>query len=93
MILLLLRLQIVPVSFGMMGRSTKRSIDLRHDPGIAQLVITVIFTLLAVIAVILRLVSRRLSKAKLQLDDYIIIVALVRARVNYLCYTQLTTGR
>jgi len=78
-ILLLLRLQIVPVSFGMMGSSTKRSIDLRQDPGIAQLVITVIFTLLAVIAVILRLVSRRLSKAKLQLDDYIIIVALVRA--------------
>ncbi len=79
MILLLLRLPIVLVSFGMMGSSTKRSIDLRHDPGIAQLVITVIFTLLAVIAVILRLVSRRLSKAKLQLDDYIIIVALVRA--------------
>lgn len=79
MILLLLRLQIVPVSFGMMGSSTKRSIDLRHDPGIAQLVIAVIFTLLAIIAVILRLVSRRLSKTKLQLDDYMIIVALVRS--------------
>lgn len=83
----------MPVSFGMMGSSTKRSFDLRHDPGIVQLVITVIFTLLAVIAVILRLVSRRLAKAKLQLDDYIIIVALVRSRVKYLICTELTTGR
>jgi len=63
----------------MLGSSIKRSIDLRRDPGITQLVVTVIFTLLAIIAVVLRLVSRRLSKVKPQLDDYIIIVALVRS--------------
>jgi len=61
----------------MMGSSIKRSIDLRRDPGVTQLVVTVIFTLLAIIAVVLRLASRRLSKVKIQLDDYIIIVALV----------------
>ena len=66
-----------------MGSGRRRSIDLGRDPGVAQIVISVVFALLAIIAVVLRIVSRRLSKVKLQLNDYLIIVALVRGKPIY----------
>ncbi|MCJ1266425.1 hypothetical protein MMC22_006310, partial [Lobaria immixta] len=48
-----------------------------HDSGIPRLLVSQIICLvLAVIAVILRLVSRRLNKASIQSDDYMILIAL-----------------
>lgn len=42
-----------------------------------QLTVTVLFGTLAVIAVVLRVISRRLSRVYLQVNDYMIILALV----------------
>ena len=41
-------------------------------------VLSIVFPVLSIVAVALRLYSRRLKKLRLQADDYIIIPALVR---------------
>ena len=62
-----------------MALSPRRLIDLGGDPGVAQLVIAVVFGVLSITAVALRIVSRRLSRKQLEISDYAIFVALVRS--------------
>lgn len=50
---------------------------IKDNRGPDMVVSTVICISLACIAVLLRLIARRLSKAKIWFDDYMIIVALV----------------
>lgn len=61
-----------------MATLERRSVDLNEDPGIAQLAVALIFGLLALLAVILRVLSRRLSKIRLAMNDYMIFLGLVR---------------
>ncbi|KAL8820396.1 MAG: hypothetical protein Q9223_001387, partial [Gallowayella weberi] len=56
--------------------SFPRSIDLDGNPGVAQLVVAVIFGILATISVVLRIVARHLSRKSLALNDYMILFAL-----------------
>lgn len=48
-----------------------------RNGGVVQLVVAIVFGTLAIIAVVLRVVSRRLSNVYLQVNDYMIILALV----------------
>ncbi|MCJ1465714.1 hypothetical protein MMC07_004333 [Pseudocyphellaria aurata] len=48
-----------------------------RDGGTVQLVIAVVFGTSAVVAVVLRIISRRLSRVYLEINDYMIIFALV----------------
>ncbi|KAL8953746.1 MAG: hypothetical protein Q9222_000428 [Ikaeria aurantiellina] len=57
--------------------AVRRSVDLHGDPGVAQLVVSIIFGFLATVAVVLRLVSRKVSKVYLSWNDHMILVALV----------------
>ena len=50
---------------------------MERDGGMAQLVVAVAFGSLAIVAVVLRIISRRLSRVYLQTNDYMIIFALV----------------
>ena len=59
-----------------------RSITMKDDGGMAQLVIAVLFGTLAVIAVVLRIISRRLSRVRLGMTDYMITLALVQVLVQ-----------
>ncbi|KAI4243954.1 MAG: hypothetical protein L6R40_003164 [Gallowayella cf. fulva] len=59
-----------------MHPSLRRSVDLNGDPGVAQLVVAVIFGILATVSVILRVVARHLSRVYLSLNDYMILIAL-----------------
>lgn len=45
--------------------------------GLNLVILSITFELMAILAVILRIYSRRLKKKSLQLNDYAIIVALV----------------
>ncbi|KAL8678144.1 MAG: hypothetical protein Q9186_005476 [Xanthomendoza sp. 1 TL-2023] len=56
--------------------SFPRSIDLDGNPGVAQLVIAVIFGILATVSVVLRFVARHLSRKSLSWNDYMILCAL-----------------
>lgn len=59
---------------------------------IAQLVVPVVFGVLAIILVILRLICRPLSKPSLGFDDYIIVIALVfRSNITPQTTEKLTT--
>ena len=58
--------------------AAEHSIDMARDGGMAQLVVAVVFGTLAVLAVALRIISRRLSRVYLRANDYMIIVALVQ---------------
>jgi hypothetical protein len=40
-------------------------------------VVAIIFTITSTVSIILRLAAKRISKAKLEVDDYVIIVAQV----------------
>lgn len=51
--------------------------DMDRDGGMAQLIVAVAFGSLAIVAVVLRIISRRLSRVYLQMNDYMIIFALV----------------
>ncbi|KAL8998557.1 MAG: hypothetical protein Q9169_002397 [Polycauliona sp. 2 TL-2023] len=55
---------------------TQRSIDLDGNPGVAQLVVAIIFGLLATISVVLRFVSRQVSGVYFSMNDYVIVLAL-----------------
>lgn len=56
-----------------------------HDSKIPLLLVSqIICFVLAVTAVILRLVSRRLNKASIQSDDYMILIALVKKQPSQL---------
>lgn len=61
--------------------AVRRSIDLNGNPGIAQLVVAIIFGILATVAVILRILSRKVSKVNLSICDYTMMFALVRTAV------------
>ncbi|KAL8780406.1 MAG: hypothetical protein Q9213_006491 [Squamulea squamosa] len=63
-----------------MDKTFRRSIDLNGNPGNAQLVVAIIFGILATLSVILRYVSRRISRVYLSMNDYSIFVALVCCR-------------
>ncbi|KAL8711335.1 MAG: hypothetical protein Q9220_004232 [cf. Caloplaca sp. 1 TL-2023] len=54
----------------------RRFVDLNGDPGNAQLVVSILFGFLATVAVVLRLISRKVSKVYLSWNDYMILVAL-----------------
>ena len=55
------------------------AIDSKNDSkGIAFLVVDIVFTVLAAIAVGLRIWARRLKRCPLTLNDYSVIAALVR---------------
>ncbi|KAL8944868.1 MAG: hypothetical protein Q9216_000158 [Gyalolechia sp. 2 TL-2023] len=58
-----------------------RSIGLNGSPGLAQLVVAIVFGILATVAVILRIASRIVSKANLSICDYTMVFALVRIAV------------
>lgn len=62
-----------------MALNARHSIKMEADGGMAQLVIAVVFGVLATIAVTLRIISRRLSRVCLGMTDYMIILALVQA--------------
>ncbi|KAL8876720.1 MAG: hypothetical protein Q9198_005133 [Flavoplaca austrocitrina] len=62
----------------------RRSIDLNSSPGVAQLVVAIIFGVLATLSVVLRFVSRRISRVYLSINDYAIVIALVRAALDIL---------
>ncbi|KAL9586743.1 MAG: hypothetical protein Q9212_000689 [Teloschistes hypoglaucus] len=64
-----------------MARLERRSVNLNEDPGIAQLAVAFIFGLLALLAVILRILSRRLSKTRLAMNDYMIFLGLAATLV------------
>lgn len=56
-----------------------------HDNKIPQLLVSQITCfVLAITAVILRLVSRRLNQASIQSDDYMILIALVKKQPSQL---------
>lgn len=55
----------------------EQSIDMDRDGGTVQLVIAVVFGTSAVVAVVLRIISRRLSQVYLKVNDYMIMFALV----------------
>ncbi|KAL8734369.1 MAG: hypothetical protein Q9166_001567 [cf. Caloplaca sp. 2 TL-2023] len=60
-----------------MTLALRRSVDLDGNSGVAQLVVAIIFGTLATISVVLRIVSRRLSRVSLSMNDYMIIIALL----------------
>ncbi|KAL9038286.1 MAG: hypothetical protein Q9180_003232 [Flavoplaca navasiana] len=62
----------------------RRSIDLNSSSGVAQLVVAIIFGVLATLSVVLRFVSRRISRVYLSINDYAIVIALVRASLDIL---------
>ncbi|KAI4225288.1 MAG: hypothetical protein L6R36_004032 [Xanthoria steineri] len=54
----------------------RRSIDLNGNPGVAQLVVAIVFAILATLSVVLRFVARRMSRVYPSMNDYMIVVAL-----------------
>ncbi|KAL8648447.1 MAG: hypothetical protein Q9226_005985 [Calogaya cf. arnoldii] len=54
----------------------QRSVDLNGNPGVAQLVVAIIFGILATLSVVLRFLSRRLARVSLSMNDYAVVVAL-----------------
>ncbi|MCJ1427901.1 hypothetical protein MMC29_005807 [Sticta canariensis] len=62
----------------MTTRRGEHTTNMERDGGMAQLVVAVAFGSLAIVAVVLRIISRRLSRVYLQLNDYMIIFALVK---------------
>lgn len=66
-----------------MAGLAQRSVDLNRDPGNAQLAVAFIFGFLALLAVILRVLSRRISKVPLAANDYMIFLGLVRSSKTY----------
>lgn len=52
--------------------------DLHDSKGLPGLIVGVCFTAIATVAVILRIKSRKMMKTPLGVDDYMIMVALVR---------------
>ncbi|KAI4108944.1 MAG: hypothetical protein LQ339_002063 [Xanthoria mediterranea] len=54
----------------------RRSIDLNGNPGVAQLVVAIVFAILATLSVVLRFVARRTSRVYPSMNDYMIVVAL-----------------
>ncbi|KAL8896774.1 MAG: hypothetical protein Q9192_002918 [Flavoplaca navasiana] len=54
----------------------RRSLDLNSSPGVAQLVVAIVFGVLATLSVVLRFVSRRISRVYLSINDYAIVIAL-----------------
>lgn len=61
----------------MTTRRVERTTEMERNGGMAQLVVAVVFGSLAIVAVVLRIISRRLSRVYLQTNDYMIIFALV----------------
>lgn len=51
---------------------------MNNDAGLAQLIVVIVFGTTAIAAVILRVISRRVSRAYLEMNDWMIILALVR---------------
>ena len=62
----------------MTTRRGEHTAGMERDGGMAQLVVAVAFGSLAIVAVVLRIISRRLSRVYLQPNDYMIIFALVK---------------
>lgn len=60
-----------------LNRMMARSARLMEDGGLAQIIVAVVFGTIAVAAVILRLVSRRISRVYLGMNDWMIVLALV----------------
>ena len=56
----------------------QRSAKLSGDAGLAQIAVTIVFGITAIAAVILRFVSRRVSRVYLEMNDWMIVLALVR---------------
>lgn len=67
-----------------MARKAENSVGSDRNGGMAQLVVAVVFATFAVLAVGLRVISRRLSRVHLRVNDYMIIFALVQQ----LCFFQ-----
>lgn len=61
-----------------MGMKADNSVGSDRNGGMAQLVVAVVFATFAVLAVGLRVISRRLSRVDLRVNDYMIIFALVQ---------------
>lgn len=55
----------------------RRSIDPNGNPGVAQLVVAIVFGILATLSVLLRFVARRISRVYLSMNDYVIVIAMV----------------
>lgn len=61
----------------MASNSDGQDLNANHD---AQLLtVIIVFTIFAVAAAVLRIISRRMKKLKLWVDDYLIFIALVWA--------------
>lgn len=60
-----------------MARKAENSVGSDRNGGMAQLVVAVVFATFAVLAVGLRVISRRLSRVHLRVNDYMIIFALL----------------
>lgn len=58
---------------------TRRSPGLERNRGLAQVVVAIVFGIIAIIAVVLRITSRRMSRVSLGMNDYMIVLALVQA--------------
>lgn len=56
----------------------QRSATMSDDAGLAQIAVTIVFGTTAIAAVILRFVSRRVSRVYLEMNDWMIVLALVR---------------
>ena len=68
-----------------------RVVDLTDSKGLPGLILGICFTAIATLAVILRVISRRMIKTPLGVDDYMIIVALVRYLSTDAKYGRLNT--
>lgn len=56
----------------------RRSLRLERNGGLAQVVVAIVFGIIAIIAVVLRITSRRMSRVSLGMTDYMIVLALVQ---------------
>lgn len=53
------------------------SIQGRHDKGPSIIIVTSVMTAVALVSVVARIVSRRISSRKLAIDDYIVVFSIV----------------
>lgn len=65
----------------MASQPNNKNPEENHDAKIIAVII--VFAILSVIATVLRVVSRRMKKTKLAVEDYMVFVALVRTSRNH----------
>lgn len=64
----------------MASQPSSKNPEANHDAKI--LAVIIVLTILSVVATVLRVISRRIKKTKLGVEDYMVFVALVRASRN-----------